>query len=113
MPREVKEQKKKCPGGLGMDRYHGEHHLGKTSDIVCYRCHARLGCSLCLPMMSEIVCRRCKSWGTRTALGTHGPIVNRDTAWTAFQVVMMIKTGGMKVDEATELIEELFESERK
>lgn len=66
----------KCTGGASEGCRHDEHEQSKKRpDILCFRCHTRLGCGVCVVMDRELSCLHCKSWGTRLAAEAHGAVV--------------------------------------
>ena len=65
----------KCHGGLSDGCRHDEHPIGKTPDVLCCECHARMGCSSCVQISRELFCLRCKRWATKVALEHHGPVM--------------------------------------
>ena len=69
-----------CPGGLSLWRNQAPHELGKVPDIVCYRCKARMGCSSCCQIPSELICGRCQDWATRAGFERHGAMVRRQAS---------------------------------
>lgn len=78
MPRKPESELKPgrvCHGGLSFGCRHDPHPLGKNPDVLCMRCNARLGCSLCVQIPRELVCLRCHDWADLQGLEAHGAMV--------------------------------------
>jgi hypothetical protein len=78
MPRELSKPvpaRGMCRGGMSMNCGHSEHARGKVADVYCRRCKARMGCSACCEIPSELVCLNCRDWARPAGLLKHGPMV--------------------------------------
>lgn len=65
-----------CVGGQSYGCKHEEHEKSKQwPDIICYRCHVRMGCGWCVQIPRELLCLRCHDFATAIAMKFHGPVV--------------------------------------
>ena len=108
MPREKTEPKRTCPGGLSYNRRRDEHKLGKVEDVLCFRCHKRMGCSICCENPRELFCLICHSWATKVGLWAHGRMLPQDKLEDAIKIVMMAYEGKVTAAEADLLFESLW-----
>jgi hypothetical protein len=108
MPREKAEPKRTCPGGLSYNRLRHEHKLGKIEDVLCFRCHKRMGCSGCCERAKNLICLLCHDWATKQALGEHGRMVAQDKREDAMKIVVMAYEGKVTEPEADLLFEQLW-----
>jgi len=100
--------KRLCPGGLSYGRRRDDHQLGKVEDVLCYRCHKRMGCSTCCERAPDLICTMCHDWATEEAIKEHGPMVRPENRNDAMKIVQMTYSGKVSQQEAGLLFDSLW-----
>lgn len=97
-----------CPGGLSFGRLRKRHNLGRVTDVLCYRCNKRMGCSRCCEPARHLVCLVCHDWATKAALKEHGRMVPREKRGEMMKILFMIYNGKVTEPEGQKLFDELM-----
>jgi len=69
--------------------------MGRIENVLCCRCNARLGCSLCCERVADVICLECHNWGHKRGVRKHGnivpnikiPRVRTDEGWQTYHVL--------------------------
>ena len=83
----VRDDEELCSGGQSFNSRHKTHVKG--SDVYCYRCKTRMGCTACVEVSRELICLYCHNWASKHGLKQHGNVmpnakvqnVNTDDRW--------------------------------